>query len=163
MIAFLASCIAFNIYCIFRLGLESCKRFAGDFDNRFAILVAQFFRGIQSLVHIRECQRPLQQRIVAEINLADRQIVGGAPVGIHLVEHLRGKSFSLHGSILLFSANVENAANHPGNHVFFVCSNHANRGPAGIRGNHSRILGIPRLVLFDAEEAQSIADARADE
>ena len=28
----------------------------------------------------------LQQRIVVEINLSDRYIVGGAPVGIHLVE-----------------------------------------------------------------------------
>ena len=35
-----------------------------------------------------ELQRLLQQRIVVEIDLADRQIVGGAPVGVHLVEQL---------------------------------------------------------------------------
>ena len=39
----------------------------------------------QHVLHIRERQRPLQQRIVVKINLADRQIVGGAPVGVHLV------------------------------------------------------------------------------
>ena len=43
----------------------------------------------QHVLHIRERQRPLQQRIVVEINLADRQIVGGAPVGVHLVEQFR--------------------------------------------------------------------------
>ena len=36
----------------------------------------------QHVLHVRERQRPLQQRIVVEINLADRQVVGGAPVGI---------------------------------------------------------------------------------
>ena len=43
----------------------------------------------QHVLHIRERQRPLQQRIVVEIDLADRQIVGGAPVGIHLAEQFR--------------------------------------------------------------------------
>ena len=43
----------------------------------------------QHVLHIRERQRPLQQRIVVKINLADRQIVGGAPVGIHLLEQFR--------------------------------------------------------------------------
>jgi hypothetical protein len=52
----------------------------------------------QHVLHIRKRQRPLQQRIVVKINLVDRQIIGGAPIGIHLVEHVRGKSFSLHGS-----------------------------------------------------------------
>ena len=36
----------------------------------------------QHVLHIRERQRPLQQRIVVKIDLADRQIVGGAPVGV---------------------------------------------------------------------------------
>ena len=45
----------------------------------------------QHVLHVRERQRPLQQRIVVKINLADRQIVGGAPVGIHLVEQFRGE------------------------------------------------------------------------
>ena len=42
-------------------------------------------------LHVRQFQRLLQQRIVVEINLADRQIVGGAPIGIHLVEQFRGE------------------------------------------------------------------------
>ena len=45
----------------------------------------------QHVLHVRERQRPLQQRIVVEINLADRQIVGGAPVGVHPVEQFRVK------------------------------------------------------------------------
>ena len=42
----------------------------------------------QHVLDVRERQRPLQQRIVVEIDLADRQIVGGAPVGIHLMHEL---------------------------------------------------------------------------
>ena len=62
----------------------------------------------QHVLHIRERQRPLQQRIVVEINLADRKIVGGAPVGVHLVEQFRGKSFLFrHDSFSCFSAKAE--------------------------------------------------------
>jgi hypothetical protein len=39
----------------------------------------------------------LQQRIVIEIELSDRQIVGGAPVGVHLVEQPRAEGSCLHG------------------------------------------------------------------
>jgi len=56
----------------------------------------------QHVLHIRERQRPLQQRIVGKINLADRQAVGGAPVGIQFLEQFWGKNICLHGSILLF-------------------------------------------------------------
>ena len=34
-------------------------------------------------------ERLLQQRIVVEVDLADREIVRGAPVGVQLVEHRR--------------------------------------------------------------------------
>jgi hypothetical protein len=40
----------------------------------------------QHVLHIGEHQWPLQQRVVEEIDLPDRQIVGGAPVGVHLIE-----------------------------------------------------------------------------
>ena len=50
----------------------------------------------QHVLHVRERQRPLQQRIVVEIDLADRQIVGGAPVGVHLVEQFRREGVGLH-------------------------------------------------------------------
>src|SRR5271165_6010822 len=37
-----------------------------------------------------------------KIDLTDRPIVGGAPVGIHLAQQFRRKGFRLHGSILPF-------------------------------------------------------------
>ena len=37
----------------------------------------------QHVLHVRERQGPLQQRIVVEIDLADREVVRGAPVGVH--------------------------------------------------------------------------------
>ena len=51
----------------------------------------------QHMLHIREHQRPFQQRIVVKINLADRQVVGGAPVGVHLVEQFRCECVCFHG------------------------------------------------------------------
>ena len=39
-------------------------------------------------LHVRQLQRLLQQGVVIEIHLADRQIVGGPPVRIHLLEQL---------------------------------------------------------------------------
>jgi len=47
-------------------------------------------------LHIREFKRPFEQRIVVKINLADRQIVGRPPVGIDLLEQIRGKSIRYH-------------------------------------------------------------------
>jgi hypothetical protein len=85
----------------------------------------------QHVLHIGERQWAFQKRIVVEINLADRQIVGGAPVGVHLVKQLRGKGFRLHGSILLLSVKAEHAANRLGYHEFFVRANDADRNPAG--------------------------------
>ena len=60
----------------------------------------------QHVLHVRERQRPLQQRIVVEINLADRQIVGGAPVGVHLVEQFRRECVGFHGSSLCLLRQV---------------------------------------------------------
>ena len=48
-------------------------------------------------LHVRQFQRLLQQRIVVEVNLADRQIVGGAPVGVHLVEQFRSECVGFRG------------------------------------------------------------------
>src|ERR1700730_18219267 len=47
--------------------------------------------------------RFLEQRIVVEINLPDRQVIGGAPVRIHLVEEFRSQCFCIrfHPSISL--------------------------------------------------------------
>ena len=43
-------------------------------------------------LHVCELQRSLQQRIIVEINLADRQIVGGAPVGVDALKQFGSKS-----------------------------------------------------------------------
>ena len=50
----------------------------------------------QHALHIREGQGSLQQRIVVKINLADRKIIGGAPIGIHLVEKFRRECICFH-------------------------------------------------------------------
>jgi hypothetical protein len=55
----------------------------------------------QHVLYIRKRQWPLQHRIVVKINLADRQVVGGSPVGIYLIKQLQGKSLCFHGSIIL--------------------------------------------------------------
>src|ERR1035437_3422519 len=51
----------------------------------------------QHALHIGERQRPLQQRIVVQINLADRQIVGGAPIRVHLAQQFRRECAGCHG------------------------------------------------------------------
>ncbi len=43
------------------------------------------------------CQRALQQRIVEKINLADREIIGGTPVGVNFLEQFGGKRVGFHG------------------------------------------------------------------
>ena len=45
----------------------------------------------QPWLDILNCQRLLEQRIVLKVDLAHGQIVGGAPVGVHLVQHLGGE------------------------------------------------------------------------
>jgi hypothetical protein len=66
------------------------------------------------------------------------------------MEQFRGKSFCLHGSILLFSAKAENAANRLGYHAFFVRANDADRNPAGRRGNHALIRCVSLFFEFDS-------------
>ena len=42
-------------------------------------------------LHVRQLQRPFQQRVVVEVELADRQVVGGPPVRIHPAQQLGGE------------------------------------------------------------------------
>src|SRR5450631_3303376 len=63
----------------------------------------------QHVLHIGERQRPFQQRIVVEIDLADRQIVGGAPVGVDLVEQARREGVGSHGLSSPGLAEIEDA------------------------------------------------------
>ncbi len=51
----------------------------------------------QHVLHIRDRQRPPQQRIVVEKDLPDRQIIGGAPIGVQLVQQFRRERWGFHG------------------------------------------------------------------
>src|SRR5665647_1402012 len=46
-------------------------------------------------LHMRKFQWLLQKWIIIKINLPDRQIVSGAPIGIHFMEQFRRKCFFL--------------------------------------------------------------------
>jgi hypothetical protein len=56
----------------------------------------------QHVLHIRECQRSLQQRVVVEIDLSNGQVIGGSPVGVDLLKQFCRKSVCLHGVIPTF-------------------------------------------------------------
>ena len=43
----------------------------------------------QTRLDVVERQGHLKQSIVLQINLPDRQIIGGAPIGVHLLEEVR--------------------------------------------------------------------------
>ena len=45
----------------------------------------------QARLDVFQLERLLQQRIVVQINLADGQIIGGAPIGVHLPEEIDGQ------------------------------------------------------------------------
>ncbi len=45
----------------------------------------------QSRLDVFELQGLAQERVVVQVDLADRDIVGGTPVGIHLAEQIRGE------------------------------------------------------------------------
>jgi len=60
--------------------------------TRFRCCIMKFCPGVvpqwpsSMCFTIRQRQRPLQQRIVEKVKSADREVVRGAPVGVHLVE-----------------------------------------------------------------------------
>ena len=45
----------------------------------------------QPRLHVVQRQGPLQQRIVLQVNLADGEIIGGAPVGVHPLQFIVGQ------------------------------------------------------------------------
>ena len=51
----------------------------------------------QHALDVRQRQRPLHQGVVVEVDLADRQVVGGAPVGVDPVQQLPRECVGLHG------------------------------------------------------------------
>jgi hypothetical protein len=52
----------------------------------------------QHAFHVRQHQRPFQQRIVVKKDLPDRQVFGGAPIGIHPVEQFGRECLGIHDS-----------------------------------------------------------------
>ena len=80
---------------------------AGDINNAQVILFdnpvevdidkVQTRRGTpvpeQARLYMLQLQRFFEQGVVVQINLADRQVVGGAPIGIHLAQQIRRQGF----------------------------------------------------------------------
>ncbi len=54
----------------------------------------------QHVLHVRERKRTLQQRVVAEVDLADRQIVCRAPIGVHAGQQFGCECPGFHGATL---------------------------------------------------------------
>src|SRR5580704_12219409 len=50
----------------------------------------------QHVLHISKRQRPLQQRIVVKVDLADRKIIGRAPIRVHPSQQFRGQRLGTH-------------------------------------------------------------------
>ena len=48
-------------------------------------------------LHMRQLQRFAKKRVVVEVDLSHRQIVGGAPIGIHLEQQARFERIGCHG------------------------------------------------------------------
>ncbi len=44
----------------------------------------------QARLYVIQRERPLKQWIVFKVDLSDRKVVGGAPVGVHLVARFQG-------------------------------------------------------------------------
>src|ERR1022692_1103285 len=57
------------------------------------------------------------------------------------------------------NAEPDDAAHRAGNHQFLIRANDANGNSAGVRRNHGRSFRIARVIQFDAEKFQSLADA----
>ena len=50
----------------------------------------------QHVLDVRECEWPLEQRIAEKINLRDRKVVCGTPIGVGVMQQFRGKCVGLH-------------------------------------------------------------------
>ena len=54
---------------------------------------------------MRERERLAKQRIVEQINLADREVIRGAPVRVHAAQFVRRERLVVHRAILLETAS----------------------------------------------------------
>jgi len=59
-------------------------------------------------------------------------------------------------------AKSGDAAHRARNHQFFVRANDADLNPAGVRGNHIGLSGVARLIQFEGEKAESLANPCAN-
>jgi hypothetical protein len=53
---------------------------------------------------VRQLQRLFQQRIVQQINLPHRQVIGGAPIGVHPFEIFGIQHRSSQGHVILLAS-----------------------------------------------------------
>ena len=90
----------------------------------------------QHVLDVAERERPPQQRVVAEIDLADRQVVRGAPVGVHALEQLRAPAWLRSCVIMLACRSVRRGgAGEPTDLAiieFLVGADDPNGDPAGV-------------------------------
>ena len=86
----------------------------------------------QHALHMRERQGLLQQRIVEKINLPDRQVVGGAPIGVHLVKQFRRERVCFHDSTFIGCVASEKAGDRLCDHEFFIGANDAYGDGTGV-------------------------------
>ena len=109
----------------------------------------------QARLDVRQLERLLQQRIVVEINLADREIVRRAPIGVHLVEQFRRERF-VHGvcsskcSCSVCAECQPKMRRRPCDHQFFVGANDAHHR----RRLASRLKSLGRWLAFRAHQAR---------
>src|SRR5438105_1390374 len=61
----------------------------------------------QARFDMREFERLPQERIIVEINLAHREIVGRPPPGVYLAQEFRSKGLCFRGSILFVNTAPE--------------------------------------------------------
>ena len=85
----------------------------------------------QHVLDVGERQRPLQQRIVVEINLADRQIVGGAPVSVQLPQQFRRECVGCHGPLHSMVGPVRRSLG-----VYMMAANDGTPARHEAAGNH---------------------------
>ena len=95
--------------------------------------------------------------------MADRYVIGGAPIRVYLVKQFRRERAAVHGLLLSNGAELEDADDGPRDHELLVGADDPHLHAAGVPRNQRRILRIALRIEFDAEEAESVADPRPDE
>ena len=96
----------------------------------------------QARLDVLERERLLQQRIVVEVDLSDRQVVGGAPVRVDLAKFGACQGVSIAQSWLTIPSMLSRSSSpehRAGDHQFFVGADDPHGDPAGIRRDDVRV------------------------